>query len=35
MKFLHRHLPIPANLVKSVHKVLLDMGVFSVSKIQE
>jgi hypothetical protein len=25
MKFLHQHLPILANLVKSVHKVLLDM----------
>jgi hypothetical protein len=35
MKFLHRHFPIFANLVKSVYKVLLDMRVFSVYEIQE
>jgi predicted NUDIX family phosphoesterase len=34
MKFLHRHLPISANLVKNVHKVLLDMRILSVSEKQ-
>jgi hypothetical protein len=34
MKFLHRHLPIFANLVKNAHKVLRDMQILNVSEKQ-
>jgi hypothetical protein len=32
MEFLYRHLSILLNLVKSVHKVLLDMQILCVSE---
>jgi hypothetical protein len=32
LKFLHGHLPIPLNLVKGVHKVLLDIQILCGSK---